>query len=157
MENKQFMPVTVCKVKMDWFTCGTAKLACVARRSSQSRREKRPVKPRKWVGERSEPRGEWAGEKVPFPSLLSIPLAARFNSLTDSFSHRRSFLPSRLTGTPSYTGYCTVNWHRHQKIMYYMSYTIFANRYTKNSGCTFLLFTVLTMITLHYILVTYLG
>ena len=34
-------------------------VACVARRSSQSRREKRAAKPRKRVGERSEPRGEW--------------------------------------------------------------------------------------------------
>ena len=32
-------------------------IACVARRSSQSRREKRTAKPRKRVGERSEPRG----------------------------------------------------------------------------------------------------
>ena len=58
-------------------------LACVARRSSQSRREKRMVKPRKQV--------------YLFPSRLA--------SLTDSFSRlRRSFLPSRLTETPSYAG-----------------------------------------------------
>ena len=51
---------------------------------------------------RSESRGEW-GE---FLFLLSSPFPPELASLTDSFSRlRRSFLPSRLTGTPSYVGY----------------------------------------------------
>ena len=62
-------------------------LACVARRSGQSRREKRAAKPRKRVGEQSEPRGEW-GEGL-LPSPLPILLAARF-------AHRLVFAASPL-------------------------------------------------------------
>ena len=38
-------------------------LACVARCSSQLRREKRAAKPLERVGGRNEPRGEWEGDK----------------------------------------------------------------------------------------------